>query len=93
MGMKGERAWSAPVNTMEELRELLAYVKPELVLMPMNRQMCLMDDLQLTDCDALVLVALIEARSGRVLGWERPLETLGDLLDYLASQGVEMEEE
>lgn len=81
------------MNTMEELRELLAYVKPELVLMPMNRHMCLMDDLQLTDCDALVLVALIEARSGRVLGWERPLETLGDLLDYLASQGVEMEEE
>lgn len=93
MGMKGERAWSAPVNTMEELRELLAYVKPELVLMPLNRQMHLMDDLELTDCDALVLVALIEARSGRILGWEKPLETLGDMLDYLASQGVEMEEE
>ena len=34
------------MNTMEELRELLAYVKPELVLMPMNRQMCLMDGIK-----------------------------------------------
>jgi len=79
--------------TMEELRELLAYVKPELVLMPLNRQTYLMEELQLTDFDALVLVALIEARNGRIFGWEKPLETLGDLLDYLTAQGIEMEEE
>lgn len=78
---------------MEELRELLVYVRPGLNVAPLGRQTHLMKDLELTACEAMVLVALIEARSGRTFGWEMPLDTLGDLLDYLTAQGIEMEEE
>lgn len=73
---------------MEELREMLIWLRPETAGTPISRQTRLTEDLQLTACDILGLVAMIEARCGRTLGWERELATLGDLLDYLASQGI-----
>lgn len=73
---------------MEEMRELLIWLKPETAHIIMTRQTRLTEDLRLTAEDGLGLVAMIEARHGRILGWEKELATLGDLLDYLASQGI-----
>lgn len=73
---------------MEELREMLIWLKPDAVHTAFTRQTRLAEDLRLTACDGLGLVAMIEARYGRTLGWEQELATLGDLLDYLASQGI-----
>ncbi|MBE5793690.1 MAG: hypothetical protein E7323_03290 [Clostridiales bacterium] len=50
----------------------------------------LMEDLQLSSCECLGLVAMIESLYGRVFGWEAELRTLGDLLAYLANEGVEI---
>ncbi len=73
---------------MEELREMFIWLKPDAVHTAFIRQTRLAEDLRLTACDGLGLVAMIEARYGRTLGWEKELATLGDLLDYLASQGI-----
>lgn len=73
---------------MEELREMLGWLKPETAHTTLTRQTRLMEDLGLSACDGLGLVAMLEARYGRTLGWEMPIATLGDLMDYLASQGI-----
>lgn len=67
---------------------MLIWLKPDAVHTAFTRQTRLTEDLRLSACDGLGLVAMIEARYGRILGWEQELATLGDLLDYLASQGI-----
>lgn len=73
---------------MEELREMLIWLKPDIAHTALSRQTRLTEDLRLSACDGLGLVAMIEARYGRILGWEQELATLGDLLDYLAARGI-----
>lgn len=73
---------------MEELREMLIWLKPDTVHTAFTRRTRLEEDLRLTAEDGLGLVAMLEARHGRRLGWEKELSTLGDLLDYLAAQGI-----
>ena len=46
---------------------------------------------ELDACEGLGLVAMIEARCGRTFRWETELRSVGNLLDYLALQGVELE--
>ena len=77
---------------MEELRELLEWLRPGEDFAQIDRHTRLMEDLQLSSCDGLALVAMIEAHYSRTFAWERELCTVGDLLDDLAAQGVDMEE-
>ena len=75
-------------RTVDHIRDMLKWLKPGSDLAHVSRQTRLNEDLRLTAEDGLALVAMIEALSGRTYGWERELTTLGDLLDYLASQGI-----
>lgn len=79
---------SAGGRTVDHIRDMLKWLKPGSDLAHVSRQTRLNEDLHLTAEDGLAMVAMIEALSGRTYGWERELTTLGDLLDYLASQGI-----
>ena len=51
---------------MEELREMLIWLRPDIAHTAFTRQTRLTEDLQLSACDGLGLVAMIEARYGRI---------------------------
>lgn len=77
---------------MDELREMLLWIRPDGDFADTTRETLLMEDLELDACEGLGLVAMIEARCGRTFGWEAELLSVGDLLDYLSGYGIEMEE-
>ena len=78
---------------MDHIRDMLMWLKPDTDPAQLSRSARLMEDLHLSAEDGLALVAMIEALSGRTYGWEKELNTLGDLLDYLAAQTNDMDEE
>lgn len=65
------------------------WIRPEGDFARATRETPLMEDLDA--CEGLGLVAMIEARCGRTFGWETELHSMGDLLDYLSLQGIELE--
>ena len=77
---------------MEEIRLLLEWLRPEEDFVDVSRRTHLAGELHLSSCEWLGLVAMIESMTGRILSWERDLCTVGDLLDYLAAQGIELED-
>ncbi len=78
---------------METILDMLEWLRPGADFSEVNRETRLMEDLRLTAEDGLALAAMVEALSGRTYGWEHPLNTLGDLLDYLLAQGMELNKE
>lgn len=79
-------------ETMEEIVEMLGWIRPALQLLPLRRDTLLVEELALDSLEGLQLCAMVEARYGRCLNWDRPLATLGDLLDYLMEEGIAIEE-
>ncbi len=77
---------------MEEIVEMLGWIRPSLILLPMHRDTGLQEELALDSLEGLQLCAMVEARYGRRLGWEKPIATLGELLDYLKAEGIVLEE-
>ena len=69
---------------------LLEWLRPEESFAHLSPDTRLMEDLHLSSCEGLGLVAMLESLYGRIFGWEWEIHTLGDMLDYLAAQGVEM---
>lgn len=76
---------------MDLIRDMLMWLRPGDDFSHLTRSARLMEDLHLTAEDGLALVAMLEAYSGRCYGWEQVLVTLGDLEDYLLSQGLDIE--
>lgn len=77
---------------MDSLLELLGWLRPDGQVDGVTEETRLQEDLQLTSCEMLGLVAMVESFTGRMLRWEAKLLTVGDLLDYLALQGIAIEE-
>ena len=76
---------------MDEIREMLMWIRPGGNFTGLTPETRLMEDLGLSSCEGLGLAAMIEARCGRIFGWEAELHSLGDLLAYLARQGIELQ--
>ena len=90
MGMERKNgAAEAPQGRkMDDIFDMLMALRPGCDFSNVTRATRLMEDLRLTAEDGLALVAMLEALNGRIYGWEQPLATLGDLEDYLRSQGM-----
>lgn len=77
---------------MDCFQEMLEWLRPDGHFDWVRKETRLLEDLQLTSCEMLGLVAMVESFTGRMLCWEVELLTVGDLLDYLARQGIAIEE-
>ena len=69
---------------------LLEWLRPEETFAHLSLDTRLMEDLQLSSCECLGLVAMIESLYGRSFDWDTEFRTLGDLLAYLAGEGVQI---
>lgn len=84
--------WDAQKNSMDDIRDILRWLRPELDAAQVKGSTRFVEDLQMTSLDGLSLVAMVEARYGRTFDWDIELNTIADLLGYLTRQGIEMED-